>query len=560
MAETKKSAAGKTTAAKTTKTTTAKTVKAKAEKTEESKIKAAPVIKTEAKSKTAVSNKPITKTTDEKTVMAKRAVKKTAMPEIKITKKKSVLFVASECYPFIATGGLADVMGALPKALAKNDNYDVGVIMPLYSSISGEYRRKLEYVKNFRVQLAWRNLYCGVFKYEENGVKYYFIDNEYYFKRSGNIYGFYDDGERFAFFSKAVLDAIGALDIFPDVLHCNDWQTAATVIYLRTLYNWSVDFRQIKTVFTVHNIEYQGKYGTETMGDLFGFPSDIGATIQHDNCINLMKGAIELSNAVNTVSATYAEEIKDPVYAHGLDPIIRRNAHKVFGILNGIDTDVYNPATDACLFKNYSAADMSGKAECKSELQKMLGLPVRENVPVMAIISRLVAHKGMDLIKGIADSLLGQDIQLVVLGKGDASYENYFTGLARNYQGKCSTIIAFNPDLSRKIYSGADIFLMPSKTEPCGLSQMIAARYGTVSVVRETGGLNDSIKPYVGVSGNGFTFRNYNSHDMLYVVNQAIRTYYDKAAWNDVRARAMNSDFGWAGSAAAYEALYGKLN
>lgn len=481
------------------------------------------------------------------------------LPKITVTRKKRILFAASECAPFIATGGLADVAGSLPKSLAKNCDMEVGVIMPLYSRISKDYRGKMEYLTNFTVKLSWRSLYCGVFRLVQDGVTYYFLDNEYYFKREGNIYGYYDDGERFAFFAKAVLETIGNLDIFPDVLNLNDWQTAATVIYLRSLYNWSMDFRKIKTVFTIHNIEYQGIYGTETYGDLFGFPRDIYSKVEFGGCVNLMKGAIEMADAVNTVSPTYAEEIKDPFFAHGLDGVIRRNANKVRGILNGIDVDGYNPETDKYLFANYSAKNMAGKAVCKAELQKMLSLPVREDVPVIAVISRLVAHKGIDLIKAVTDSLLSQDVQLIVLGTGDSAYENYFSGVARNYPGKCAAVIAFNPDLSRKIYSGADIFLMPSKAEPCGLSQMIAARYGTVSVVRETGGLNDSIKAYTGDKGNGFTFRDYNAHDMLYVINEAVRTYYNKSAWNDVVSRAMASDFSWTVSAGKYAEMYDYL-
>ena len=481
------------------------------------------------------------------------------MPEIKVLKKRRVMIAASECRPFAATGGLSDVIGSLPQALAKNGVYEVSVIMPLYSSIGNEYRHRMEYVTNFYVQLSWRRLYCGVFRLVQDGVTYYFLDNEYYFKRGGSIYGFYDDGERFAFFSKAVLDTIGALDLFPDVLHCNDWQTAASIIYLRTLYNWSVDFRQIKTVFTIHNIEYQGKFGNDTRGDLFGFPSNIYSAIEFDGCINLMKGAIELADAVSTVSPTYAEEIKNPFFAHGMENIIRRNEGKLCGILNGIDTESYNPASDKTLFANYSKNDLSGKAVCKAELQKMLSLPVRADVPVVAMISRLVSHKGLDLVKAVIEQFLTEDVQFVILGKGDAGYESYFSGLARNYQGKCAAVIAFNPDLSRKIYAGSDIFLMPSKTEPCGLSQMIASRYGAVAVVRETGGLNDSIKACTGETGNGFTFRDYNAHDMLYVLREAVRFYRDKDTWAKIVSRAMESDFGWKVSAKRYEGLYDKI-
>ncbi len=488
--------------------------------------------------------------------MANTSKKK--VTKVSVTKKKKLMFVASEGAPFIATGGLADVIGSLPKSIAKNGNYDVSVVMPLYSSIKQEYRKDFKFIKNFEVSVAWRRQYCGVFYYEYEGVKFYFIDNESYFKRDGNIYGFYDDGERFAFFSRAVLDTIYQLDLYPDVIHCNDWHTAAVIIYLKSIYAGDEKFRNIKTVFTIHNIEYQGVYGFEIFGDLFGFPNSARQYVEYNGCINLMKGAIEMSDYVNTVSPTYAEEIKNAYYAHGLEPIIWRNSHKLCGILNGIDIDYYNPATDPYLFANYTPTDRAGKAVCKRELQKMLGLPVKD-VPIVGIISRLVSHKGLDLVKGVIDSILADDIQLVILGKGDTSYENFFSHIASAYPSKCVAIIAYNQDMSRKIYSGADILLMPSKTEPCGLSQMIASRYGTVPIVRETGGLNDSIKAYTGENGNGFTFKDYNAHDMLYVINQACRLFYNKDAWEDLKYRIMNVDFSWQYQSTKYEELYNRM-
>lgn len=484
-------------------------------------------------------------------------VKKTEkLPEIKITEKKKIVFFGSEAAPFIATGGLADVLGSLPKALAKNKDNDVSVILPLYGNISLEYKSQFKFLTNYNVSVGWRWQYCGVFFFEYEGVKFYFIDNEYYFRREGNIYGFYDDGERFAFFSRAALDALSRLDIYPDILHCNDWQTAASIVYLKGMYYRDEKYRRIKTVFTIHNIEYQGVFGMDTYESLFGFPESIKQFVEFGGNVNLVKAAIEMTDIVSTVSPTYAEELKSPYYACGLENIINRNAHKLHGILNGIDTEVYNPATDKYIFKNYSAEDMSGKAVCKAELQKLLGLPVRADVPVIAVISRLVQHKGLDLIKSSVESLLSSDVQLVILGKGEISYENFFINVARSYSGKCAAVIAYNQDLSRKIYSGADIFLMPSRSEPCGLSQMIASRYGTVPVVRETGGLNDSIKAYTGDGGNGFTFRDYNAHDMLYVINEAVRTFRDPAKWQDVRSRAMNTDFSWKVSAEKYMQIY----
>lgn len=477
----------------------------------------------------------------------------------KVERKKSVMFVASEGLPFVKTGGLSDVIGSLPKAIAENDNYDVSVIMPLYGQMNEGMRANLTFIGNFNVGLAWRNQYCGLFSCRLGGVTYYFIDNEYYFKRD-NLYGYYDDGERFAFFSKAVLDSLGYMGYYPDVLNCNDWQTAAVIIYLRGLYGNKFGFDHIKTVFTIHNIEYQGKYGLDTAADLFGFPEWILGSVEYDGCVNLMKGAIELADKVTTVSPTYAKEIRSPFFAQGLDTIINRNAGKLCGILNGIDETLNDPKTDGALFKNYSADDLSGKAVCKAELQKMLGLPVRD-VPVITMISRLVSHKGLDLVKCVLDELLCEDVQFVILGKGDVDYENFFRYMEGRYNGKCRALIAFNRDMASKLYSGADIFLMPSKQEPCGLSQMIACRYGTIPVVRRTGGLADSIKPFndARVSGDGFAFNNYNAHEMLYVIKDAIFTFGNKDVWNAIVKQAMTADFGWKNSAKEYEKVYDGL-
>lgn len=478
------------------------------------------------------------------------------LPEIKVVPHKKIIFLGSEAAPFIATGGLADVLGSLPKALAKKPYLDISVILPLYSNISAEYKNQFKYITNFNVSVGWRFQYAGVFLYEYQGVKFYFIDNEYYFKRDGGIYGYYDDGERFAFFSRAALDTIARLDIYPNVLHCNDWQTAASIIFLKGMYYGDEKFRAIKTVFTIHNIEYQGVFGMDTFASLFGFSDNVRSLVEFDGNVNLMKGAMEMTDILSTVSPTYAEEIKNPYFAHGLDSIINKNAYKLHGILNGIDTDYYNPQTDKFLFANYNKDSMTGKAECKRGLQRMLGLPVREDVPIIAVISRLVSHKGLDLIKGIAYDLLSRDVQLIILGKGEIAYENFFNYLANAYKGKCATVIAYNQDLSRKIYSGADIFLMPSKMEPCGLSQMIASRYGTVPIVRETGGLNDSIKAYTGENGNGFTFHDYNAHDMLYVIDEAVATYHSKESWEKLQYRVMDTDFSWNAEAEKYEEMY----
>lgn len=475
--------------------------------------------------------------------------------EISVEVKKKALFVASEAAPFIATGGLAEVIGSLSKALAKSNTFDVRVILPLYQDIRKEYRKDFRYLGNLNVPLSWRNQYCGIFEYKADGVTFYFVDNEYYFKRPG-CYGYYDDGERFAFFSRAVMEILGFIGFYPDILHCHDWQAALAAIYLKTIYCLRPEFQHIRAVFTIHNIEYQGQYSLDILEDLFGLPYRNKSLVEYDNCINLMKGAIECSEAVTTVSPSYAEEIKKPYFAHGLDPIIRRNECKITGILNGIDPDFYDPASDASLFANYDAEHMANKAVCKAELQKMLGLPQKPDTPVVAMVSRLVSGKGLDLVKEIIEQALKEDMQFIVLGTGESTYENYFYDLARRYQGKVVSVISFNPDLSRKIYSGADLFLMPSKSEPCGLAQMISSRYGAVALVRETGGLKDSITPY-GAGGNGFTFRDYNAGDLLYVIHEALDVYRNnKEEWAKLVKKAMETDFTWSTSSKYYEGLY----
>lgn len=467
--------------------------------------------------------------------------------------KKKILFVASEARPFIATGGLADVIGSLPQALAKDAKFDIRVVLPLYLDIKPEQRRKFSFLGNLYVPLGWRNQYCGVFTCQENGVTYYFIDNEYYFKRPG-CYGYYDDGERFAFFSRSVMEILPFIGFYPDVMHCHDWQSALASIYLKTIYCKRPEYQYIRSLFTIHNIEYQGKYSLDILEDLFGISNSYRYLMEFDGCINLMKAGIECSEQFSTVSPTYAQEIKSEQYAHGLQEIVRRNEFKLTGILNGIDVDAYNPETDKALFANYSAEDLSNKSVCKAEMQTMLGLPVK-NVPVIAMITRLVSHKGVELVKTVVEDILHEDVQFVLLGTGDFGYEEYFKDLAKKYEGKVSANIAFNNDLSRKIYSGSDIFLMPSISEPCGLSQMIASRYATVPVVRETGGLYDSIKPY-GAGGNGFTFASCNAYDMLYVVREAIATYKNEKEWTALMKTAMTTDFSWQRSAEAYKKLY----
>ncbi len=503
-------------------------------------------------------------TTGKKTVkMTKKNVEivqgNATFPKVKaandptLASKRKILFVASEARPFIATGGLADVIGSLPQALAKDPKYDIRVVLPLYSDIKPELRRKMSFLGNIYVALSWRNQYCGVFTCEQDGVTFYFIDNEYYFKRKG-CYGYYDDGERFAFFSRSVMEILPFINFYPDVLHCHDWQAALAAIYLKTIYCKQPEYQFIRALFTIHNIEYQGKYSLDILEDLFGIPNSEGYLLEYNGCINLMKGAIECCERFSTVSPTYANEIKTAQYAHGLQDIICKNAFKLTGILNGIDIDAYNSETDKALFANYTAENFAGKAVCKTELQKMLSLPVKD-VPIIAMISRLVSHKGLDLVKAIVEDILHEDVQFVLLGTGDAAYENYFRDLGKKYEGKVSANIAFNGDLSKKIYSGSDIFLMPSISEPCGLSQMIASRYATVPVVRETGGLYDSIKPF-GAGGNGFTFASCNPYDLLYVIHEALDTFKNREVWQGLMKKAATTDFSWLCSAEEYKKLY----
>lgn len=465
-----------------------------------------------------------------------------------------VLYAASEALPFIASGGLGDVAGSLPHALRKR-LIGCRVVLPMYDTIKQELKDTMKFITHISVPVAWRRQYCGIFEAKYNGVIYYLIDNQYYFKRD-TIYGHYDDAERFAFFSRAVLEIIPYIDFKPDIIHCNDWQTALTPVYYSAMYANSPGYENIKTIFTIHNIQYQGVYGKELLEDVLGIPADKASLLEYDGCINFMKGAIECADKVTTVSPSYADEILDPWYSHGLDSILNERRYKLSGILNGIDTVGYDPATDKCIKANFSADNISGKKIDKEELQKEMGLPVKPGVPVIGMVTRLVSHKGLDLVKGILDELLAtSEMQLVVLGSGDYEYESYFRWIAEKYPDKVGLRIGFVPELARKIYAGADMFLMPSKSEPCGLSQMVALRYGTVPIVRETGGLRDSITDCGDGKGNGFTFKSYNAHDMLDAIRRALTLYYN-GDWNELVLRALNCDFSWGRSANAYIRLY----
>ncbi len=474
----------------------------------------------------------------------------------------NILFAASEVAPFIKTGGLADVAGSLPVALAK-EGHNVKVILPLYEAIGPAWRDQMTFLKYFYVSLAWRTPYCGVFELEKDGVTYWFLDNEYYFRRS-QIYGHYDDGERFGFFSKAVLETPCQLDWYPDVIHCNDWQTALVPIYLMEERWRRPQLENARTVFTIHNIEYQGRYGKQTLQDLFGLSDSYfneKMLAYHDD-VNLMKGAIYASDWITTVSPTYAHELNYSFYGHGLEGVVSECGGKISGILNGIDTELYNPAKDEKLPKKFTSRSLAGKKVCKEELQKTVGLNVDPRVPIVACVSRLVSHKGFDLVNAVLHDIMRMDLQMVVLGTGDWAFEEAFRRAAGQYPGRFSAQIMYSAQLSNLIYAGADLFLMPSIAEPCGLSQMIAMRYGTLPVVRETGGLKDSVLPYNYVTGEGtgFTFTDVNAHDMLHVLESAVGLYYDyPKEFKKLQVNAMTADFSWNVSAKAYLDIYHRL-
>ena len=499
---------------------------------------------------------------------AKPAVKKAAVktePSPKAAEKKKplkILFAASEAFPFSGTGGLGEVIGSLPKAINKDKGFDTRVMVPFYKDlIPAEFSAKFKFLTSFNVQLSWRSLYCGIFEYDYEGVKYYFLDNEYYFKRNA-LYGFYDDGERFAFFSRAVIESLYLINFIPDVLHVNDWQTALVPVYYKLYYMHNRDgYRKIKTVFTVHNIEYQGKYGRESVEDLFGISKQELHSLEYGGCVNLVKAAMDYSDAVTTVSPTYAKELMSPAFSYGLSEIVRWNANKLTGILNGIDYNSYDPMTDEALFYKYGADTFENKVKNKLELQKMFGLTEDKDIPMIAVVTRLVAHKGMDLLKQVVHDILKQNVQIVLLGKGDADYEGYFTYIERNYEKKFKAVIAFNRDLSRKFYGAADMLLMPSRTEPCGLAQMIACRYGALPIVRETGGLFDSIKDCNGENmGNGFSFTRYDAEDLANAISRALGMYSNnRTVWDALAARIMRIDFSWENSAKSYAEFYKTL-
>ncbi|SDC34098.1 MULTISPECIES: glycogen synthase GlgA [unclassified Candidatus Frackibacter] len=471
-----------------------------------------------------------------------------------------VLFVVSEVDPFVKTGGLADVASSLPQAI-KELGHDIRVVMPEYKQIPQSYIEESEHLLHYRTKVAWRNNYVGVNKLEYEGITTYFIDNKNCFHRKS----LYDNDDRhiqFAYFCRAVLEMLPKLDFKPDIIHCNDWQTGPLSIFLKENYQEYDFYQDIKTVFTIHNLKYQGEFGKEILGDVLCLDEGHwqSGVLRHNNCINYMKMGINMSDTVSTVSETYAEEIKTPAFGEGLDYAIRMNANDVCGIINGIDYKKYNPAKDQDIYNNYSLDDLKGKMKNKRKLQTDMGLPTSDEVPVISIISRLVEQKGIDLVKGVIDELMQEEIQLVILGTGDNKYESFLQELAHRYPKQVAVNIKYDANLAKKIYAGSDIFLMPSKYEPCGLSQLISLRYGTIPVVRETGGLKDTISSYDEATneGNGFSFTHYNGHSMLAAIRRAIKFYHQPQIWKDIVVQAMKSDFSWNNSAQEYVELYYK--
>lgn len=478
------------------------------------------------------------------------------------SKKMQIVFASAECAPFIKTGGLGDVAGSLPAALVRA-GAEVIVMVPKYATIKDEYKAQMEHFSDFYVSLGWRNEYCGLEKLEHDGVTYMFVDNERYFARD-YPYGFFDDGERFAFFSKAITESLQHLPegFECDILHCNDWQTALAPLFLREFYQGLPLYDRVKTVFSIHNVAFQGQFSDTVMEDILGVAHIPAAATQLrcDACsINYMLGALHYADAITTVSPTYAGEIQTPEFGEGLDGVLRERSYALQGILNGIDVAAFDPATDKRIAANYTVEDRSGKAVCKAKLQEELGLEVRDDRPLMVMVTRLTRQKGMDLVMYALDRILSGGVQVAVLGTGDRDYEDGLRYFQDKYPGTMAARIEFDPALSQRMYAAADMFLMPSKFEPCGLSQIIAMRYGTLPIVRETGGLKDTVQPYNEFTGEGtgFSFTNFNGDEMGDAVFRAARLFWDnREAWNQLVTQAMSQDFSWTRSADKYLDLY----
>lgn len=472
------------------------------------------------------------------------------------------LFVAAECAPFFKTGGLGDVAGALPKALKEKET-DIKVVLPFFTKMPQRYKDQLQDLFSYDVYVGWRKQYCGVKYLQMNGIDYYFLDNLYYFDRP-ELYGYFDDGERFAFYQQAVIELMEKIDFIPDVMHLNDYHTSFIPCLLKEKYRWIQKFSKIRTVLTIHNIEFQGQYDRGILYDLFGMGSERydDGSIRFNDCVNFMKAGILYADRVTTVSPSYAEEIKTPEFGAGLDVILRMESGKLSGIVNGIDYDTFDPAKDPALFANYDQRHLDKKIENKVQLQKYLELPVRPEVPVIGIVSRLTYQKGFHLLLQEMDNLLQFDVQLVLIGTGDTNFENQFRHFGEKYPTKTSIQIAFDVTLAQKVYAGADMFLMPSAFEPCGLSQMISMRYGTLPIVHEIGGLRDTVEPYNPITneGTGFGFNIYESFYLMNAMKQAIELYQNHPdIWRGLMREAMSRDFSWDGSSEQYLELYKQM-
>lgn len=473
----------------------------------------------------------------------------------------NILIVASEAHPFIKTGGLGDVIGALPVAL--NDlGADVRVVIPNYRDIKKEIKENLKYIDNFTVNVGWRNQYCGILEYEHEGVKFYLLDNEYYFNRGG-LYGYYDDGEKFAFFDRAVLEFVKHIDWVPDILHCNDWQTGMVPVLLKLEYSKEEKFKNMKTMFSIHNLFFKGMFDPKVLPELFGYDYESfnNGSLEHYGAVSFLKGGINYADKVTTVSKSYAEEIKTPEYGEQLEGLLRYRSSALEGIVNGIDYKEYNPEEDKYIYSTYSVNDLENKKINKEELQKELGLTVNKDVPMIGLVSRLTHQKGCDLIINILEELLKEDIQVVVLGTGDYMYEESFKSFQGRHPNKISANIKFSNELAHKIYAASDMFLMPSLFEPCGLGQLIALRYGSIPIVRETGGLKDTVTPYneYDETGNGFGFKNYRFEELFNITKYALKIYRNKDKWNNIVRQAMSADNSWEKSAKEYIEIYNKL-
>jgi starch synthase len=467
----------------------------------------------------------------------------------------NILFASSEAYPFFTSGKLGDMIGSLAVAMRRLETA-VRVILPLYGDMREEWQGQLRCLTSFNVPVSWRNQYCGLFELVREGVTYYFLDNEYYFKRRG-FYGFYDDGERFSFFSRAVLETVAHLDHSPGIIHCNDWQTALIPVYLKLYYRHIKKYAPIKTIFTIHDIQYQGKYGPEILEGTLGINREYFHLVEYDGVVNCMKGAIESADLVSTVSPAYAGEILNPWYGCGLDSFLRLREHKLRGILSGIDRDNYNPATDVYIAARYDADSFeTGKPACKEGLRKIFGLAENQD-PLIGMVIRFESHKGLDLLIHAADEILESGMQLAIIGYGGGAYEHFFGELAARWNGQCAVRFGFLPERARQVYSGSDMFLMPSKFEPCGLAQMIALRYGSIPIVRATGGLKDTVTE--GKGGNGFTFASYAAGDLRAACFRAREAWRNKEEWNALVRRAMLCDYGWDKPSKLYLEMYQKV-